>query len=157
MPRFSYRRHYALVGEFGFIATGFGHHRLWHYLVIPTTQGTVHRPGYDAQVSATAILNSSHLRFTINHSARKHHYHQSSGAKRNKAYSQTIQAAGGVVPYSWSIVSGSLPPGLSLNASTGAVTGKATAIGLYSFTVRAVDSQATPASDTQDLSIRVTR
>jgi hypothetical protein len=78
-------------------------------------------------------------------------------AKRSKAYSQTIQATGGVVPYSWSIVSGSLPPGLSLNASTGAVTGKATTIGLYSFTVRAVDSQATPASDTQDLSIRVTR
>ena len=32
-------------------------------------------------------------------------------AKRNKSYSQTIQATGGVAPYSWSIVSGSLPPG----------------------------------------------
>jgi putative Ig domain-containing protein len=78
-------------------------------------------------------------------------------AKRNKSYSQVIQATGGVAPYSWSIVSGSLPPGLSLNSTTGAVTGKATTLGLFSFTVRAADSQATPASDTQDLSIRVTR
>jgi hypothetical protein len=78
-------------------------------------------------------------------------------AKRNKSYSQGIQVTGGVAPYSWSIVSGSLPPGLSLNASTGSVTGKATTIGLFSFTVRAADSQASPGSDVQDLSIRVTR
>jgi hypothetical protein len=78
-------------------------------------------------------------------------------AKRNKSYSQTIQATGGVAPYSWSIVSGNLPSGLTLNSSTGAISGKATTIGLYDFTVRAADSQATPASDTQDLSIRVAR
>jgi hypothetical protein len=78
-------------------------------------------------------------------------------AKRNKSYSQTMQATGGVAPYSWAIVSGSLPAGLSLNSSTGVISGKATTLGLYNFTVRAVDSQATPTSDTQDLSIRVTR
>ncbi|HET6961514.1 MAG TPA: Ig domain-containing protein, partial [Terriglobia bacterium] len=78
-------------------------------------------------------------------------------AKRNKSYSSTIQATGGVAPYSWSIVSGNLPPGLTLSSSTGAISGKATATGLYSFTVRAGDSQATPASATQDLSIRVAR
>ena len=82
---------------------------------------------------------------------------QGTHAKRNKSYSQGIQVTGGVAPYSWSIVSGSLPPGLSLNASTGSVTGKATTIGLFSFTVRAADSQASPGSDVQDLSIRVTR
>jgi len=78
-------------------------------------------------------------------------------AKRNKSYSQTIQATGGVAPYSWSIVAGNLPPGLTLNSNTGSVSGKATTLGLYSFTVRAADSQATAASDTQDLTIRVTR
>ena len=44
---------------------------------------------------------------------------QGTHAKRNKSYSQTVQATGGVAPYSWSIVSGSLPPGLSLNSSSG--------------------------------------
>jgi putative Ig domain-containing protein/parallel beta helix pectate lyase-like protein len=78
-------------------------------------------------------------------------------AKRNRSYSQTIQVSGGVAPYLWSIVAGSLPPGLSLNSSTGAITGKATTVGLFSFTVRAADNQGTPASDTQDLAIRVNR
>src|SRR5262249_39427973 len=33
-------------------------------------------------------------------------------AKRNRSYGQTIQASGGVSPYTWSVVAGSLPPGL---------------------------------------------
>jgi PKD repeat protein len=40
-----------------------------------------------------------------------------------KPYSQTFSASGGTGTYSWSISSGSLPPGLSLNSSTGEITG----------------------------------
>ena len=43
------------------------------------------------------------------------------------AYNYTLQASGGVGSYTWSITSGSLQPGLSLNASTGAITGTPTA------------------------------
>ena len=39
-------------------------------------------------------------------------------------YNATLEAAGGTKPYLWTIASGTLPAGLSLNASTGAVTGK---------------------------------
>ena len=39
------------------------------------------------------------------------------------AYSTTLTATGGVLPYTWSLTSGSLPAGLTLNASTGAITG----------------------------------
>ena len=39
------------------------------------------------------------------------------------AYSTTLAATGGVSPYTWSLTSGSLPAGLTLNASTGAITG----------------------------------
>jgi len=77
--------------------------------------------------------------------------------RRNRAYSQTLQATGGVKPYAWSLASGSLPPGLALNASTGAITGKPTTLGTYNFTVRVRDSQPTPASDTQALSVTITR
>ena len=51
--------------------------------------------------------------------------------KRNKNYSRTLAATGGLAPYVWSVVSGSLPTGLTLNATTGVISGKATTIGTY--------------------------
>ena len=71
------------------------------------------------------------------------------------AYDQTVAGSGGVAPYTWSVLAGALPSGLSLNASTGAISGTPTAFGTASFTVQAADSQGTPATDTQALSITV--
>lgn len=42
------------------------------------------------------------------------------------AYSTTLAATGGTTPYQWSLTVGTLPGGLTLNASTGAITGKPT-------------------------------
>ena len=56
-------------------------------------------------------------------------------------YSQQFAATGGTPPYSWSLASGSLPPGLSLNAS-GLLGGTPTADGAYNFVVRVTDSAA---------------
>jgi hypothetical protein len=66
--------------------------------------------------------------------------------KINTAYSQTIAATGGKSPFTWSIASGSLPNGLCLNASTGAITGKPTKKGTFSFTARVKDANATTAT-----------
>ncbi len=73
------------------------------------------------------------------------------------AYSQTLQATGGTQPYTWSLASGALPKGLTLNAATGVISGTPSKKGTYSFVVRLRDSQSTPAEDTQALSIRITR
>lgn len=70
-------------------------------------------------------------------------------------YSQTLTASGGVPPYSWSIISGSLPPGLSLNSNTGAILGTPTAEGTFSFTVRVADSDTPPNTDAKSLSITI--
>jgi large repetitive protein len=47
------------------------------------------------------------------------------------------------ITYVYSVFEGSLPPGLSLNSSTGAVTGTPTAQGEYEFTIRAITNTST--------------
>jgi len=57
------------------------------------------------------------------------------------AYSTQLNASGGISPYTWSVTSGrSLPAGLSLNASTGVITGTPTAGCSCSFTITVNDS-----------------
>jgi uncharacterized repeat protein (TIGR01451 family) len=64
------------------------------------------------------------------------------------AYSSSLAATGGAGGYVFSIASGSLPAGLTLNASTGAITGTPTAYGTSSFTAKVVDSTGTTAGTT---------
>ncbi|MFD2571790.1 putative Ig domain-containing protein [Spirosoma soli] len=60
-------------------------------------------------------------------------------ATQGVAFNQTFTAAGGTQPYSFSLASGSLPPGLSL-ATTGVLSGTPSQEGSYTLTVRATDA-----------------
>lgn len=73
--------------------------------------------------------------------------------KINTAYSTTIMASPitGLTTV-WSISSGSLPPGLSINPSTGVISGTPTTIGTYSFTVAATTEGS---ACTADYSIQI--
>ena len=57
----------------------------------------------------------------------------------NVPYSATLTAAGGSVPYRWSVLSGTLPPGLTLNSASGQISGTPTTQGAYQFTVQVTD------------------
>jgi hypothetical protein len=60
-------------------------------------------------------------------------------ATKGKALNVAPKIAGYPAP-SFSVVSGSLPPGLSLNRSTAAITGTPTTVGTYPFRVRGSNS-----------------
>jgi hypothetical protein len=57
----------------------------------------------------------------------------------NASFSQTLTLSTGGPTITWSIQSGSLPAGLSLNSSNGAITGTPTAGGSYSVSIRATN------------------
>ena len=72
------------------------------------------------------------------------------------AYSQPLSATGGTPPYSWSIASGSLPAGLTINPTTGTVSGTPTTAATSAFTVAVTDSSTPPVSVVGPLSITIT-
>ena len=59
--------------------------------------------------------------------------------KVNEAYQGMFQAGGGTSPYQYVVASGALPSGVTLDSSTGLLTGTPTAAGLYNFVVLATD------------------
>jgi len=61
--------------------------------------------------------------------------------------------ASGTMPITWSITAGALPPGMTLNAGTGAYSGTPTVAGNFSFTVTATNSAG---SDSDAYSQQVT-
>jgi len=74
-------------------------------------------------------------------------------AKAGVAYSQAVTASGGTGGLFYSVVEGALAPGLSLNASTGSITGTPTASGASLFTMAASDANGCTAL--QDLSMAI--
>ena len=67
-------------------------------------------------------------------------------------YSQTLTAAGGQAPYSWTLGTGA-PPGLTIAAATGVLSGTPTSAGTFSFAVQVTD--ANHLSATQNFSLTI--
>ncbi|MCI0485694.1 MAG: putative Ig domain-containing protein [Blastocatellia bacterium] len=59
------------------------------------------------------------------------------------SYMEQLTSSGGQGPFTWSLNTGDLPPGLSIQASTGNITGTPTEAGEYEFTVKLTDSTST--------------
>ena len=68
-------------------------------------------------------------------------------------YTTSLIASGGVTPYAWSVVAGSLPAGLTINPTTGAISGIPTAQGTSNFTVQVEDSTNATATATASITI----
>jgi len=68
-------------------------------------------------------------------------------------YVATLAVSGGTGPYTWSVTSGSLPAGITLDPSTGALSGTPTTAGTSSFTVKVTDANGQSATEATTLTV----
>jgi phospholipase C len=72
--------------------------------------------------------------------------------EQDKPYAQTLTVTGGVAPYNWSVSTGTLPPGVTMNAN-GNLSGTPTAVGTFSFAVTVTDANRLTASGNFDVTV----
>ena len=68
-------------------------------------------------------------------------------------YSTALAATGGVAPYHWSLVSGSLPSGIQLQSSSGILNGTAVLAGSYPLSIQVTDVSGNHASSALNLTV----
>ena len=74
-----------------------------------------------------------------------------------KSYSATLNATGGAGSYTYSVSTGSLPAGLTLDAATGVISGTPTAVGVSSFTITVSDPGLPAQQDSGVLTISIVK
>ncbi|MCU1286142.1 MAG: Ig family protein [Acidobacteriales bacterium] len=71
------------------------------------------------------------------------------------SYSATLNATGGVQPYQWTLVSSALPSGLSLDSTSGSISGIPQIPGTTNLAFQLADSSAPPHTDTKSFSLTI--
>jgi hypothetical protein len=74
------------------------------------------------------------------------------GGSESIPYNQTVTAAGGTPPYTWSVAAGALPAGLTLSSS-GQISGAPRTVGSGSFTLQVADASVPRQTAVRALSI----
>jgi streptogramin lyase len=103
----------------------------YNFTIQVQDSGDANTPPQTAIYAATLLVNPPPLTVSCNFSA---------VATVGATYSTSCPTANGVSPFAFSVIKGALPPGLTLDASQGSITGKPSAFGTFNFTIQVVDS-----------------
>jgi hypothetical protein len=77
------------------------------------------------------------------------------GGTVGSVYSTAVVASGGTGTLTWSVISGALPTGLTLNPSTGVISGTPTTQGTATFTIGVQDSGTPQQSDQKQFNLTI--
>ncbi len=77
------------------------------------------------------------------------------GGQAGQPYQAALVGTGGTPPYLWSLPSGALPNGLTMNSSSGVISGQPSKAGAFSFGIELQDSSASKASVQSQMSVHI--
>ena len=119
---------------------------------VPTSAGTFNftlqvndASGLSATRPGTLLINAASLSLTTSR--------QLPDGTLNQPYSQVISASGGQAPYRWSATG--LPAGLSINSTTGQISGTIAAAGTFGIAITVIDNALASASDRFSLNVNL--
>jgi serine protease len=75
-------------------------------------------------------------------------------ARKGYSHTVTLAATGGVPPYTWSLLSGALPPGLVITSSTGIIAGIPSQAGSFDFSAQVMDRTGTKGTKPFSLTVK---
>jgi hypothetical protein len=79
--------------------------------------------------------------------------HALAGGEVGVVYSQTVASSGGTLPHTWAVTTGTLPTGLSLNGTTGVISGTPVTSGTPTFSITLTDASNNTAIQSYSVSI----
>jgi hypothetical protein len=121
----------------------------------PTASGTFSFTAKVTDSSSPAQAKSVSLAIAITSSQLSITSATLASVTESSAYSQTLHATGGTPAYSWSVISGSLPTGITMAAGSGVISGTPTESGTFPFTAMVTDGSSPVQSKSVGLSITI--
>lgn len=119
----------------------------------PTTAGSYSLGVKVSDSSATTISTTGNIVVTVNAAAATLVLSSPAAATVGTTYNSSISVTGGAAPYTCSIISGTLPAGITQNNCT--LTGTPSASGTFPIGIRATDSSSPANSGSRTLSLVV--
>lgn len=120
------------------------------YSGIPTTSGTssftVTVTDANGATATLAVTHDVYDALQLTHAL-------PSNLTQTQTVAGAFTASGGAPTKTWSVYVGAIPTGLTLNPSTGAITGSPTSPGIYSATIRVTDSLSTISSSDWNVTV----
>ena len=109
-------------------------------------------PGASTTISATAGFVSGSTTLSVQPALLTISTSSLPAGTQRAVYSASLGAGGGLPSYTWSLLSGSLPSGLTLDTA-GVISGTPDGYGTFSFTVQVTDSASVTATKTLNITI----
>jgi len=98
-----------------------------------------------ATIEATSVADNTKtvsIQITVNPVPQIPPFQSLPSGTTGSVYSQTVTESGGTAPFKWSVFSGEIPNGLSLDSSTGTVSGTPIGGGTWNFELELTDAVA---------------